>query len=390
MEILDQPRPSHEPVEPDDRASSPVRGSTVVGTGAAAGRAPDHRFGRNRLRWVLAILGASLLAFGVAANFIEFPYYALSPGSVRNTVDRIDVAGTDVFDPEEDVRFTTVSVRGRVNLWDLARGWIDPAIDIVPEDRILGDRDADENRQVSLQLMSDSKTTAIQVALERLGYDVARETGVIITSFVEGYPAEDVLELGDVILEANGQAVSNNDDIGLLMTDLVPGDEITLTVVPFEGGPERTESFTLAEREDEPGSPFMGVSIQTRVEIELPFPVEIESGDVGGPSAGLAFSLGVLDVLTPGDVTGGVPVAVTGTIDGTGAVGPVGGVAQKTAAVRRAGIDLFIVPATLSDAELAGAIEQAGDDVRIVPVMTLDEALEVLAEYGGDVPPSVG
>lgn len=234
--------------------------------------------------------------------------------------------------------------------------------------------------------MSDSKSTAIRVALERLGYDVARETGVIVTSFVPDFPAEEVLELGDVIIAADGEPVSNNTDLGEILAALTPGDEITLTLVPLEGGPERAESFVLAAKEEDPTAPFMGVSIQTRVDIELPFPVDIDSGDVGGPSAGLAFSLGVLDLLTPGDLTGGVPVAATGTIDATGAIGPVGGVAQKTAAVRRAGITLFIVPATLSQAEMDGALEQAGDAVRIVPVATLDEALQVLADAGGEVP----
>ncbi|MCP5025942.1 MAG: PDZ domain-containing protein [Actinomycetia bacterium] len=370
-----------------DPAPSPSPDPGVV---ASAGPPPDHKFGRNRLRWFFAAIGLSLLAFGVAANFIEAPYYALSPGSVRSTVSRIRVDGTEVFAPTEDVRFTTVSVRGRVNLWDLARGWIDPAIDIVPEERILGDRDADENRQVSLQLMSDSKGTAVRVALERLGYDVARETGAIVTSFVPDFPAEAVLTLGDVIIEAEGRPVSNNGDLGAVLADMAPGDDITLTLVPLEGGPERVESFVLAGKEDDPDSPFMGVSIQTRVEVELPFPVDIESGDVGGPSAGLAFSLGVLDVLTPGDLTGGVPIAATGTIDASGAIGPVGGVAQKTAAVRRAGIVLFIVPATLSQVEMDGALEQAGDAVRLVPVATLDEALQVLADSGGDVPATVG
>ena len=350
------------------------------------GPPPDNRFGRNRLRWFFFIFGLSLLSAGVAANFIEVPYYSLAPGSVRATVDRIDVNEAEVFLPTEDVRFTTVSVRGRVNLWDLARGWLDPAIDIVPEERILGDRDADENRQVSLQLMSDSKTTAIRVALERLGYDVARETGVIITSFQPGFPAEKVLELGDVVIEADGIPVANNSDLGAVLAEKSPGDQVSLTVVPLEGGPERVELVDLVEREDDPEVAFMGVTIQGRVEIELPFPVDIESGDVGGPSAGLAFSLGVLDVLTPGDLTGGQPVAATGTIDAAGFVGPIGGVAQKTAAVRRAGIDLFLVPASLSDEELAGAYEQAGDAVRVVPVETLDEALQVLAERGGDVP----
>ena len=116
-----------------------------------------------------------------------------------------------------------------------------------------------------------------------------------------------------------------------------------------------------------------------------PFEVDIESGSVGGPSAGLAFTLAVLDALTEGDLQGGQKIAVTGTISPTGAVGAIGGIMQKVAAVVAADTDIFIVPAAQGEDELARVRERAGDDVDIYPVATLDEALEILASLGGNV-----
>jgi PDZ domain-containing protein len=117
------------------------------------------------------------------------------------------------------------------------------------------------------------------------------------------------------------------------------------------------------------------------LDYEFPIDVEIDTGDVGGPSAGLAFTLALIDDLTPGDLTGGADVAVTGTIAGDGTVGPVGGTGQKAAAVREEGMELFLVPS----ADYQDAVDRAGDDLEVVAVDTVDEALAALGEQGGNV-----
>jgi PDZ domain-containing protein len=117
---------------------------------------------------------------------------------------------------------------------------------------------------------------------------------------------------------------------------------------------------------------------------ELPFEVSIDSGAIGGPSAGLAFTLTLMDELTPGELTGGREVAVTGTINIDGTVGAIGGLSAKTSAVRQMGTEIFLVPASQSDDDLAKARRIAGDEVEIIPVATLDEALAALAERGGN------
>ena len=176
------------------------------------------------------------------------------------------------------------------------------------------------------------------------------------------------------------KSVELSDDLAAAVRDRSPGAAVTLSVEDGEGT-ERDVSVTLAASEQDEDQAFLGVQMETRdLAFELPFAIEIESGSVGGPSAGLAFALAVLDILTPGELTGGEPVAVTGTINAAGQVGPVGGTAQKAVAVRRAGIEVFLVPSS----EYEQARAAVGDDIRVEPIDDLDQALAVLAELGGN------
>ena len=179
-----------------------------------------------------------------------------------------------------------------------------------------------------------------------------------------------------MIVAVNGEPVHLDSDLGPILAEFQPGDEVTLTVErPVSGSADvgGTQEYdtltllvTLAARED--GSALIGISPGTRDDVEFDFPidVDIDSGSVGGPSAGLAFTLGVIDALTPGELTGGQKIATTGTIRLDGTVGPVGGVKQKTVTVERAGATLFLVPAEEADAARAAAGEDS--DLEIVPV----------------------
>ena len=201
-----------------------------------------------------------------------------------------------------------------------------------------------------------------------------------------------MLQAGDVIVAVNGTPVHLDSDIGTILAAFEPGDEVTLTVerpVPDSAGIDGTQEYesltlpvTLAARED--GSALIGISPGTRDDVEFDFPVDvdIDSGSVGGPSAGLAFTLGIIDKLTPGDLTGGENIATTGTIRLDGTVGPVGGVKQKTVTVERSGATLFLVPVE----EFETAVAAAGDDsdLEIVAVEDVDDALVALAERGGN------
>ena len=342
---------------------------------------------RRRLAWALGVVVGLLVATAIGSAFVRLPYYALAPGSVRDTSGLVSVEGTETFPPSGRVDFTTVSVRGRLTVWGALAGWLDPAVTVVPEEQILSDRTPQENRQINLQLMDTSKQTAILVALEELGYDVrALGTGAIIAQVEADQPADGVLAVGDTVVAVDGEPVELASDLVEAISSRAPGTEVELTVEPHgeDGTEERT--VELGARPDDPDAAFLGVVPQTRdPDFEFPFEIEIDTGSVGGPSAGLAFTLAILDLLTPGELTGGERIAVTGTIDASGAVGPVGGVEQKAAAVRRQGIEIFIVPSALSEVELDAARGQAGDELMIVPVDDLDGALEALAGFGGDI-----
>lgn len=356
--------------------------------------------GRAR-RWPWVVSGGfGLLVLAIVGSlFIPTPYYRLSPGSVRTTESLISIEGAPTFpDDVGDIGYTTISL-GDATVFELVTGWLDPDVEILTEDEAYPDTTPSESRERNLAAMASSKDVATVVALEAVGLDVAYEgTGAQIVEAVEGAPAADAgLERGDTIVAVDGDAVSTAEDVGAALEGLAPGDEVAVTYEPWvdhgDGGPApaaaepaeaRTVALTLGAREDDPSAPFLGVATQTRdLSFDLPVVVTIDTGDVGGPSAGLAFTLGMVDLLTPGDLTGGRKVATTGTIRLDGSVGEIGGIEQKAAAVRDAGVEVFLVP--LAEQEAAAAA--AGSGVEVVGVATLDDALVALADRGGDVPP---
>jgi Lon-like protease len=360
--------------------------------------------------WFLGFLGFALLGFLISAAVVELPYYAFRPGSVRDTRSLVVIDGTETYVPDGSISYTTVSLRP-VTLVGLVAGWLDPDTDIHPRDEVLGDNNPDENRQLNLALMDSSKLVATQVALEELGYEVHETaTGNTVLDVIPDSPADGVLEMGDTIVAVDGERIDEPDDLTELMADKRPGDEVTLTIQPFQGtdgaaatdadgNGERDEedvAIELAANPDDPEKGFIGIQHgPAGYDLDLPFDINFDTGDVGGPSAGLAFTLTLIDALTEGELTGGEAVAVTGEINADGTVGAVGGTGQKAAAVRRAGIDVFLVPD--DDVDYQAAVEHAGD-VEVIRVGTVEEALEALAELGGngldlpdlEAPPSGG
>ncbi len=344
-------------------------------------------FRRNPRRWLLGALGV-IAGIGVAAGMaIDVPYVALVPGTARDTEPLLAVSGVEEFPSDGELLFTTVRVRQRPNLWEYLWLGFDDDATVVPEEEILGDRSPEENRQFNLALMSDSKQVAVAVALEELGYDAIGTDGVVVQQLVPDTPADDLLELGDTIVAIDGETTTTTTTLVEILAGRSPGDEIELTVEDLAGNEPETIVVSLAANPDNPEAGFLGIQPADRIRYgtDLDFTVEIDSGAVGGPSAGLAFTLAVLDQLTEGELTGGARVAVTGTIGADGTVGAVGGVLQKTAAVRSLGVEAFLVPAGLRDDELAAIQARAGDDLEIIPVADLEEALDALGQLGGDV-----
>lgn len=332
---------------------------------------------------------AILIAVALLAGyFFRLDYVALMPGTARDTEPLVEVEGTEAFASDGEILFTTVRLRQRINFWEYLYLQLDDDVELIEEDLVLGDRTPDENREVNLQLMTDSKDLAVAVALEQLGFETIEENGVIVFSTVEGAAAEGVIEPGDLILSVAGLEVLSARQLVEALGAYQPGDPVEFGLERHESGLVEEVTITLGANPDNADAAFLGVAPQTLLDISDPpvdFDVAIDSGSVGGPSAGLAFTLAILDELTPGDLTGGVDVAVTGEIRADGSVGSVGGVRQKAAAVRDLGVEVFIVPAELGEDTIASVIERAGPNVRVVPVADLTEALAVLEELGGDV-----
>ncbi len=224
------------------------------------------------------------------------------------------------------------------------------------------------------------------MALERAGFTVKVEpSGAVITNLDPNYPAAKVLDPGDTIVEADGAPVKTTDDLVAAIAKRKPKDLIALKVEKLGSNEAIEVKAKLAENPEKAGKAQLGVSLESRPRFEFPITVSINSGDVGGPSAGLAFTLAILDRLTPGNLTGDARVAVTGTIDLDGNVGPVGGVVQKTEAAVSEGATVFLVPPD----EFADATRSARGRLEVRQVSTLDEALTALQALGGDpVPPA--
>ncbi len=350
---------------------------------------PDRRFevgGRRRpgkLATSIVVLLVLVTVAIIAASTIDVPYYAIRPGTARQTNDLVEVPQDRRFQPKGQLLFVTVGL-GRLKAlgWLLAKG--DPDIEIVPENVILGSAPKDKYREQVNQEMVDAKEAATVVALGRLCEAVAETgTGARVEQVVDGAPAGIVgIVRGDTVTAVDGSPVTTADQALRVLRSKPPGAALALTVVgPTSGAQPRTVTATLGSRNDDPSRSFLGVTLRTRQQdFSLPFDVSIDSGRVGGPSAGLEFALSIVDQLTPGELTGGRKVAVTGTIELDGTVGPVGGVPQKTVTVRKSGAKLFLVPKE----QVAEAQAKAGN-VEVVGVATLDEAIQALAAHGGDI-----
>lgn len=333
---------------------------------------------------VVGALAALVMVAVIAASTIDVPYYGVSPGSARQTNDLVEVPESRRFAPKGQLLFVTVGV-GRLKALGWLLGRFDSDVQIVPERAILGTASPDNYRDQASQEMADAKEAAVIVALNRVCERVVETgTGARIEQVVEGSPASTAgFSRGDVVTAVEGTAVTTaNEALGILR-GRAPGGRLSFTTVgPAEGAQPRTMTATLGSRPDDPARSFLGVTLRTRQQqYELPFEVTIDSGRVGGPSAGLEFALSVVDQLTPGELTGGVKVAVTGTIELDGTVGPVGGVPQKAVTVRRSGAKLFLVPM----AQVREAREKAGAEVEVVGVASLDDAIKVLGARGGDI-----
>jgi PDZ domain-containing protein len=322
-----------------------------------------------RLAYVLAGLVA-LVVTALVLTMIPSDHYIVLPDRARPTDPLVRIPGEQSQD-EQDIYMVDVRI-GRANLLERLFPGIQEGADLLPERAVNPEGVSDrQRRQSSLNDMSRSQLIAITVALQELGREVeVTESGAEVVLIQPDSPADGVLEVGDVIVEADGQEVKSIDDLRRALDDVDPGQDVELAV---QRGDERIRvtSGTRAAPDD-PDRAVMGVHVQDALEFEFPVDIEIDAGAIGGPSAGLAFALDIVDELGE-DIDRGRKIVATGELTQDGEVLPIGGVKQKAFGARDAGADIFLVP----DENFEDA-RNAVDDLEIIPVSTFDEALSVL------------
>jgi PDZ domain-containing protein len=326
---------------------------------------------------LLALLGGLI----VAASLISSGYVAYKPGSASPAEDRVEVNGATAYEPSGDILFLTVSVD---RMSKLEKWWYDRNDDIdMQKESEAYPQGRKVNTQINAQLMTQSKSTAELVALQYLGYDVLEMSGARLTEVLEGGPAAGHLQAGDTIVAVDGTPVRTAEDTRTKLLTSKPGQTVVFRVENAQGE-ARDEAIVLGTRPDPAETyGYLGVRFQDRIRQKDPLPIDltIDTGRVGGDSAGLAFTLSIIDELTPGELTGGHRIAVTGTMEADGTVGPIGGIRQKVVAARKAKAELLLVP---EGANYDDAVAKAGDTIKIVAVKNLESALAALSDFGGN------
>ncbi|MFJ6083662.1 PDZ domain-containing protein [Streptomyces sp. NPDC092369] len=335
-----------------------------------------------------------LIALLCAGVFIPVPYSEMSPGPTVNTLGDHDgepvlqISGHKTYAATGHLNMTTVRVTSadyRMNLVEAVYGWLAHDNKVVPHDTLYPDGKTEEqSTQENAEEFSQSQESAKVAALRALKVPV--KSWVIVSTVVKDSPAEGKLHAGDVIKAVDGTAVKEPTDVADLVTKHQPGQDVVFTVVPAkeQAAAEKehktatkTQKITLttAASHDE-GEKRAIVGISAGTDHTFPFTIDIKLADVGGPSAGLMFSLGIYDKLTPGNLTGGKFVAGTGTIDDEGKVGPIGGIEMKTVGARSKGAQYFLTPADNCKA----AAKDTPDGLTLVKVKTIDDALGALKD----------
>jgi PDZ domain-containing protein len=339
---------------------------------------------RRRWPWVLAGLVVGSIAIGVAGATVRLPYYTIAPGAALDVNELVTVDGARQYPTDDELLLLFIRQRARVNVWRWIEASIDPDIDLIEEQEFTQGADPEAVRAASRQQMTESQMYARKVALEALGYDVTPTRGVGVGAVLESFPAAGVVQEGDVVVAVDGRRVSDSGALVAAVRRHEAGEAVELRV---RRGDE-TLDLVVGTATGEDGGPVLGLLL---LESHFDFPVDvtIDTGRIGGPSAGLAMTLSVIDALTPGNLAGDLRVAVTGTIGVDGTVGGVGGLGQKALTARAVEADLFLMPADEPPEEVARARARAGD-LEIVFVRTLDDALRALEAAGGDPVERVG
>ena len=324
-----------------------------------------------------------IVAFGLLLSAVPVPFVALGPGPTFDTLGEVegkqvvDIEGTEVQKTSGHLNMTTVSQSDGISLGQAMLLWLSGRDQLVPRALVYPpDKSKDEIDEGNTKDFQSSEDNAEYAALSYLKYPVA----VTVESVTEPGPSAGKLEVGDAIDMVNDKPVATLDEFTGLLKATKPGDRIVIDY-RRKGGDLGTTTVTLGDNPDRDYG-FLGVGVRDAPWVD--FTIDFNLANIGGPSAGLMFSLAVVDKLSTGDLNGGKFVAGTGTITADGKVGPIGGITHKMYAAQAAGATVFMVPAE----NCAEAKTAEDDDLRMIKVNTLTDAVESLKSYsaGGEAP----
>lgn len=349
-------------------------------------------------RAALALTLVVLLVASVAIlNLVTVPKVIYRPGPAYDALGQVE--GTDVISVEGiatyptsgTLDFTTITLSGGprfpVSAWEWIGAHFEPSSAIANEEDVFPpDVTPAEVREQNLELMTNSQQQAAVVALRAIGTAVPEE--VKVAQVLVDAPADGILKINDHIISVNGTDIGTPDDLRKVLQTVTPGEDAQFTIA--RNGATQEIDVPTGDAKDTASDPAATesrtiIGILPVSDFDLPYDITINAGSVGGPSAGLMFSLAIYDTITEGELTGGREVAGTGTIDSEGVVGPIGGIAQKLIGANDAGADFFLAPAGNCN-EVTGQIP---DGLVVAKVATFDDAREVIEAIAKDPNASV-
>ncbi|MFJ4207127.1 PDZ domain-containing protein [Paenarthrobacter sp. NPDC089675] len=329
---------------------------------------------------MMVVSGLLALGLGVGAAALPVPYVVESAGPTFNTLGQdgdkpvITISGRQSFPAKGNLDLTTVVMSGGpktpATIFEVFRAWLDKSKAVYPEELIYPKgTTAEQTVQQGEIAMETSQENAVAAALREL--DIPFEQRLTVAGLSDGSPSQGKLKEGDRLTSINGKAITS---MSVIQSELSAGAGAPVAVVVDRNGTAVTETVTPTKNAND--RYVLGVLLSS--DFTFPFDVKISLDNVGGPSAGMMFALGIVDSLTPGDMTGGRHVAGTGTITPDGAVGAIGGIAQKMIGARQHGATMFLAPA----ANCADVVGHVPDGLQVVKVETLADATAAVERLG--------
>ena len=326
--------------------------------------------------------------------------FAIVPADAQPVEPRLTIDGPKTYDSHGQVLFVTVR-SPELNLLDWWVGRNNPAVDPKSYKDLYGTETPQQQTSRGQRDMRTAKENAEYVALHRLGFDAKLNPGDVIVDelvclkasddgrkCIEFAPSDALLDPGDKLVKVDGKSLAVVDDLTKILANHKPGDEVQIDYM--RDGKAGSGKVKLIAAPDDPKRTIIGFLPSDTATVSLPSNVKIniDTVSIGGPSAGLAFTLTLIDQLSSGDLLGGKRVAVTGTINIRAEVGAIGGLTSKASAVLQSGAKYFLVPTAQGPEDIANARRVVGNKVEIIPVATLEEAIAALERIGGDAVPA--